>query len=184
VDHIDLAGKAAQKESFLGSSIAAADNGNRYIAEERAIAGCAVGNTPSGELGFVGDSQFLRFGAGGDDHRSGPNLLAVHSDNLDFALVNQAFDFACDHLEAKLLTVFLKADHQVGSVDPARKPGIILYLGGGHDLAAQDHAFDQQGFQLGARCIEPGSQSGRAAANDQYVIKCFRHCPTSVKNHQ
>ncbi len=71
--------------------------------------------------------------------------------------------------------MLLEADHQVGPVDPSRKAGVVLDLGGGHHLAAHDHPLDEEGFQLGARGVEAGGQSGRTAADNNDVVEGLAH---------
>ena len=100
-------------------------------------------------------------------------------------MINQAGDFAGDRFQAELLAVLLETHHQVRAIDTARETGIVLNFGGCHHLAAEDHAFHQQGFEFGAGGIKTSSQPGRAATDNQYVIKGFTHyvlvlCP-SVK---
>ena len=60
---------------------------------------------------------------------------------------------------------------------PVGETGVVLDLGGQHELATGDGAFDHEGLQTGARCIDGGGEPGRAGSDDDHL---FGHVFSSV----
>ena len=69
VDQRDVAGDVGQVERFLDGGVAAADDGDRLVAVEEAVAGGAGRNALAHEGFLGGQAEILGRGAGGDDQR-------------------------------------------------------------------------------------------------------------------
>ena len=146
MDQVDLAGKTGEEQRLFGRGVAAADDGDGYIAEEGTVAGGTVGDAAADQRRFTVDAKLARVGAGGDDDCLAGKGLAVDGQAFLGAEVFDFFDFAGAGLQAELDAMLLKAAHQLGAVDTARITGPVLDFGRGHHLPAHDHLFDQKGF--------------------------------------
>ena len=80
-------------------------------------------------------------------------------------------DLVENHFGAEALGVRLKARHQLGALHALRVGGPVVYIGGGHQLAALGDAGDDHGVQVGAGGVNGGGVAGGAGAeNNQFVV--------------
>ncbi len=70
---------------------------------------------------------------------------------------------------AEILRLHLHVLHQIGTVDPLRKPGEIFHQGGEGKLAAGFMAGNDERLQIGAGRVNSGSVSGATGAYDYHV---------------
>src|SRR5699024_4328372 len=64
--------KAGYEQGFFHGGVAATDHHDVLVAEEEAVAGRAPRDAMTGQPGFLGQTQLLIFGSGGDDDRGSP----------------------------------------------------------------------------------------------------------------
>ena len=76
-------------------------------------------------------------------------------------------DLVKHNLGVKALGVLQKPLHQVGALHAVHIGRPVVHLGGGHQLPALGNAGDQQGFEVGAGCVNSGGIACRARAEDQ-----------------
>ena len=60
--------------------------------------------------------------------------------------------------------------HQLGPHDAVGEPGIILHIGGQHQLSAALKSLDHEGGEVGAGGIDGCGQAGGAGPDDQYLL--------------
>jgi hypothetical protein len=65
------------------------------------------------------------------------------------------------------LGMFLKTLHEIRSLNTMNVRGPIVYISGGHELAALSDAGDQEGLKVGSGGVDGSSVSRRAGAQDQ-----------------
>jgi hypothetical protein len=65
--------------------------------------------------------------------------------------------------------------HQLGPHDPLREAGVVVDLGGDHQLAAGAEALDHEGREVGASGVQRGRVCGRATTDDQQVMDFVGH---------
>ena len=76
VHQIHMAGEIGQKQGFLDRRVAAADDGHRFFAEEKSVAGGAGRDPETGEFLLAVQAQPAGAGAGGDNQGiAGVNVL-------------------------------------------------------------------------------------------------------------
>ena len=154
VDDGDTGGESGEKEGLLEGAVAAADDGDVFVAEEPAVAGGAIADAAAGELGLAGDAELAGGGAGGDDEGFGLVDAAVGGDGE--GAVAEVDGGHQVHLKdgAKALGVFLQALDELGAGEPFGKAGIVVDLPGEGHLTADLVAGKDEGAAVGAAGVE------------------------------
>jgi hypothetical protein len=92
---------------------------------------------------------------------------AAEGDLLDGAGEVERCDVVVDDLGAELLRLLLELGHELGALDAVGEAGVVLDLGGVHQLSADlDRARDEQRLEVRARRVDGGGESGGAGADD------------------
>ena len=76
--------------------------------------------------------------------------------------------------------------HQLRALDAIGEAGVVLDVGGDHELAHRHVAGDDERLEVGARGVDGGGEAGRAGADDHdlrampaSVVGRRRGCPSS-----
>src|SRR5581483_962847 len=94
-----------------------------------------------------------------------------------------AVDVGGDDLRPLALGLVAEALHQLLPGHLLGEAGVVLDVGGEHELAAGDEApgveaLDEERPEVGARCVDGGGQPGGAGADDDDVADVgFAHAP-------
>ena len=163
-------GELGEEGGFLHGGVAAAHDCDVVALEEEAVAGRAGGDTTAGELGFARNAQVTRCGAGGEDDGAGLEDIVAHVDALDIALELDGVDEVHAQVSAKTDGLGTHLFHELRAHDALLEAGVVLHLGGVHELAAVLVALEDDGLELGAGCVESCGVAGRAGADDDDVV--------------
>ncbi len=107
----DVAGDISQIERFFHGGIAAADDGDRLVPVEKAVAGGAGRDAATGESFFRWQAEILCRGAGGDDQRiTGVGSRIADQGKWLFAQLG-GVDVVKDDFGFKTLGVLFEAFH-------------------------------------------------------------------------
>ena len=79
-----------------------------------------------------------------------------------------------DELGAEALGLLAELRHQLGPEDAVGEAGVVLDVGGEHELAAGADALDDDGLQVGAAGVDGGGEPGGAGADDDELVE-IRH---------
>ena len=155
-------------QRFLDGGIAAANHGDISAAIEEAVAGGA-GRHASALIGFLRrQAQPAGLRAGGDDHRVGQPDIAGIADAAERTLREiDVHDQVMKNFGADVAGLRLHLLHQPGALHRGREAGVVLHVGGDHQLAARLQAGHQHGRQAGARRVDSGGVAGGAGADDE-----------------
>jgi hypothetical protein len=150
----DMRCDIAEVQSFFDRRIAAANDGNRFAAIEKSIAGGA-GRDALAAKGFLGrQAQILSRGAGGDDQRIA-SVFAVIAGEAEGAVAQIDFvDMVKDDLRLESLRVGPHALHERRSLQVFDIARPIIDVGGGHELSALLQAGDEQWISIRSRRID------------------------------
>jgi len=171
VYEVDLLGELGEEHALLDGGVAAADDGDRLVPVQGAVAGGAPADAAADELGLAGDARPPRLHAGGEDHRAREDLLPVRGHDVVAlgvaAKLGDALDLA--HLGAELLGLLL---HLLGEVEPRDalgEAGVVLHEVGEGDLPAGHVALEDGRLEAAAAAVDAGGQPGGAGADDDDV---------------
>jgi hypothetical protein len=162
-----MAGNISQVKCFLNGCIAAADDGDRLVAVEKAIAGGAGRNALAHEFFFGGQAKILGRCAGRDNQRVAGIGAGVADQREGLFGQLGGVNVIEDDFGVEALGVRFKAGHQFRALHAVGIGGPIVDIGGGHQLAALGHAGDHHRFQIGAGGIDGGGIAGGAGTQDQ-----------------
>ena len=168
VHQVDLVGEPGEERGLFERGVAAADDRDLLLLEERAVAGGAPRDAVARQAGLVVEAELAVGGAGRVDDGEGLVHVAVaDGDALDVAVELELGDVVVDDLGAEALGLLLHLHHQVGAHDALGEAGEVLDLGGLHQLAAElDGARDEQRLQVGARGVDRGGVARRTRSDD------------------
>ena len=167
MDQGDLGGVVGEVERFFDRGVAAADDQHFLAAIEKTVAGGAGRDPEPLEGRFRGQAQPLGLGAGGDD-----DALGVHHGPGVHCHPERAFrevyggDDVLDDFRAHVLGLGAHLLHQPGALDDVCETGIVLDIGGDHQLAAGLQAGDHHGGKHGPGGVDGGGIAGGSRAND------------------
>ena len=118
-------------------------------------------------------------GAGGDDHRPGPVTPrpSAHTPN-GAAEKSTRLGVGGDELGPEPGRLGPELLHQLGAHDPVGEPGVVLDVGGQHELApgaAGNHPRCTSGFEIGPGGVDGGGEARRAGPDDDDVADAFVH---------
>ena len=151
-----------------------ADHRDLVIAEEEAVAGGAGGDAVAEETAFGLESEHARGRAGGDDHRIGRQLEIAdrHVERTRGEIHRVGVGGDEPGPEARGLVP--EAHHELRAHDSFNESGVVLDLGGEHQLTTGGEPFDDHGLEVGARGIDRGGEAGRARSDDDDFV-VLRH---------
>ena len=155
---VDLRGELGEEGRLLEGGVAPADHGDRLVLEEEAVAGGAGRDAVADELASRWSRpEHLGLGAGG--HDDGPGLVVGHVAHLDVEGARREVDpvtFSVRNSAPKRAAWARKLAISSGPMMPVDEAGVVLHLGGEHELAA--------GLVAGGRRARPRSPAGRRLA--------------------
>ena len=168
MDDGDLGREPGQEGGLLERGVTAADHHQLAAPVEETVAGGA-GRDPAAEvLALAGQPEHLGLGAGGDDQGLAAVLHVLdpgperRPGQLDLGGVG------ADELGTEALGLLAHLAHQLGPEDPGREAGVVLDLGGEHELAAGLRTFQDDRPEVRPGGVEGRGQPGRAGADDQH----------------
>ena len=154
VDEVDLAREAADERRLLERRVAAADDRDDLVAEERGVAGGAVRDAAALEAQLGLEPELAGARAGGDDDAVGPVLVVADVDPEGPLGEVDARDVVGEELGAEPLGLAAEVLHHHRPHDAVGVARVVLDVRGDHQLAAPVEALDHERVQVGARRIE------------------------------
>src|ERR687891_983557 len=169
VDDDDLRRKAAEEGGFLHRRVATADDDDHLVAEERAVAGRAIGDAAPLEDLLRLQAELPRTRARGHDDAVRAVLLVadVHPERPLREI--DAGHVVGDELGTETLRLTPEVGHHRRPEDPVGVARVVLDIARDHQLAAPVEPLDHEGIEIGARCVERRGVAGGAAADDDHV---------------
>jgi hypothetical protein len=143
------------------------------VAEERRVAGGAVGHAARGQLLLARHPELLRLGAHREDHGARPDLLAADGHHVRAALLGGQLDLrgvVGDVASAEALGLVAQVLHHLRAHHALRVARVVLDVGGLLEQAAPGEALDHEWVEVGAGRVERGGVAGGAAADDDDIL--------------
>ena len=169
-----MGGDVGEINRLLDRRIAAADDDNPLAPKEESVAGGAGGDAKTLELLLARQAQPSGLGARRDNERvAGVNLAEV-AEKLERAAAEPRFnDMIRNEFRADMLGLGAHLVHQPGALDRLGEAGVVLDIGGDHQLPALLEAGDQHRLQHRAGGIDRRRIAGGAGAqnNDAGVAR-------------
>src|SRR6185437_14827294 len=165
---------------LLHRRVAAADDHDVLRPEEGGVADGAVADAAALECDLALEAQLARGRARRDDHRAGAVLLVadVHAQRLLGEI--DPGDVVGHELRAETLRLGAHRLHELRAEDAVAEAGIVLDVGGDHQLAAVGEALEDERLQVRARGVERRRVAGRTAADDDDLANVVCHGAPSV----
>ena len=171
VHEVDLGGEAGEEEGFFAGGVAAADDGDRDVAVEGAVAGRAGGHAVAAVVMLLaGDAEEAGRGARGDDHGLGLVGGFGALELLDRAGEIDRVDAVPGELGAEALGLALHVRDEFVAVDAVDEAREVLDLRGRGQLAAGLAAFEDEGSEARAGGVDRGGEAGATGAEDKDVF--------------
>ena len=173
---VDAAGDVGEVERFFHGGVAAADHGDRLVAEEEAVAGRA-GAHAAPFVRFLGRQAEVLGGSAGrhDQGVAGVDGLVAFEAQRAAAQVH-AGDVVVDELGAVLLHMGLHPLHEIRALQAVVIARPVVHIRGGRELAAHFDAGDQRRLEIGPRCVERRRAAGRPGTeHDQAAVDFSGH---------
>src|SRR5260370_23578515 len=169
-----LVGVPGQEISFLDCRVAASDNGDGWLLEERAVVNCAVAPSLPRVLELSGNAELDRSSAGCDDgRRSAVNSSALgRRDEIairDFLERDYRF---LDELRAEFLRVTLEFLFKVPAFN-VLEAGVILDDLCIEQLTARDSALEHDSAQHRSAGVKRRGHTRGPCADDDDVVVAF-----------
>jgi len=166
-----MAGDVGEVKCFLDGGVAAADDGDRLVAVEEAIAGCTGRDALAGEGFFRRQAEVHGRGAGGDDQRVAGVGAGVADQREGLGGELGGMDMVEENFGFKAAGMGFEAGHQFRTLHAVGVGRPVVDFGRRHELASLGHASDQQGLEIGPGGIDGGGVAGRAGTeNDQGAV--------------
>ncbi len=139
------------------------------VAEERRVAGSAVRDAAALEpqLGVEPDLPGAR--AGGDDDAVGDELVLADVDPERALGEVDARDVVREELCAEPLGLAAEVLHHHRAHDAVGVAGVVLDVGGDHQLSTPVEALDHERLEVGACGVQRRRVAGRPASDDDHV---------------
>ena len=171
VHQIDLGGEPRKITSLFHSRIAAADDGNFQLLEERRIAYGAVGNAHARVRAFAGAALLAEAGPAGHDDRSGGDFGTVFERDDLLAVANFQFLHGSGaEFGLEMLGMGAEGVRQPGA-RAIQYAGIVFNLARDQNLPAGASLFQYEGIESGALAVDGGGKSsGPRADDDQFTF--------------
>ena len=169
MDDHDFARETCEERRLLHRGVAAANDDDDLVAEERAVTRRAVGDASPLQRPLGRQAELAGARAGRDDHGVRSVLVAadVHAERPLREV--DARHVVRDELGAESLGLPAEVGHHRRPHDPVGIARVVLDVARDHQLAAPVEAFDHQRAQVGASRVESGGVAGRSAADDDHV---------------
>jgi hypothetical protein len=175
----DLGGELREEAPLLHRGVAATDDEQLLVPEhrQRTVADRAGRDALLPQLGVAGARYVVALGGRTcrDDQRAGLALLLVTPEPEGAPREIDPVDGLREDPGSEPQRLRAEPLAQLGARDPLGEPREILDIGGGGELtaggdAACHEAFEHDGVEVGARCIDRGGVCGRAASDDDNVL--------------
>src|SRR5579864_8656013 len=158
--------EASQKQRLFHRRVAPADDDDIAVLKKRSVAGGAARHTSSPQAGFVVKTEPDGGGTGSDDYRVRSEFFVVDPDAQRRACKVNFGDVEVVDLGAEARGLLAKTLHQFGSHYALWEAGIVLDIGGQHQLAAIQPTGEQQRSKVCTRRVNGGCQTCRTRADD------------------
>ena len=159
-----------QEERLLEGGVAAADDVDLFLAEERAVAGRARRDAAAAVLLLGVDPEPAGARAGRDDHCARARYSSSPTQTRNGLLGEVDLRHVVgDELRAEALRLAAEVGHHLGPHDAVGVAGVVLDVARDHQLAAPLEALDHERLQVGARRVERSRVPGGAAADDDQL---------------
>jgi len=169
-----LGGKASEERRLFHSGVATAHHHDFLSGKEKAITGCARGNTMADELLLVGQAQPPGGSAAGDDQRLRMDLMLAKMEQERTLAQISTCEVSHAIFRAETLRLLAHVLDELRTHDSLGKAGEVFYQRREGELAAGFVAFYYQRFQIGPGRVERGGVSSATRTND-YDIASFAH---------
>src|SRR5581483_49682 len=169
VDQRDLACEPGEEQSFLHSRVAAANYGDLFSGEEKAIAGGAGRDAVSNERLLVFEPQPARRRAARNDQGAGPNCIFADLNGERPLAEVGASDMPQLVLRSETRSLAAHVLDQFRPLDSFREAGKVFNQRGERELTARFVPLNDQRLEVGACGVERGGMAGAARAYDEYV---------------
>ena len=173
VNHMHGGREPGEKQRFLHRRVSSPDDRHLLSAIERPVAGGAGRDPPIHEMPFRGKAQPAGAGAGRDDEGLGAPTAVSCTDPEGTAGEVHRGGVEFHHLGPEPFGLPAEEVHHLEAGDPVGKPGVVLHIGGEHelppgkaDLGDGSGTGQEQGRKLGARRIETCGVAGGTAPDD------------------
>src|SRR5699024_8668420 len=136
------------------------------------VAGRAPRDAMTGQPGFLGQTQLLIFGSGGDDDRGSPiSGPAVGGDLLEVTVQIEALGVVVFDDGTKVCGLLGQGDHQVWALDVACKPVDVIDVGSTHERTVMAHGFGNVlGRDACPASLDYRSVAGCAGPYDEQLV--------------
>ena len=163
VDDVDPRREPREEHGLLDGGVAAADDGDRLVPVQGAVAHGAPRDPAARVLGLARDVELARDGARREDDRLGAHGFAVDGDDEVLAARLDALDDreGAD-LGAERLGLLLHELAQLGAGHPLGLAGVVLDPVGRDDLTPGKPGLEDDRPGPGARRVQAGGQPRRA----------------------
>src|SRR3954447_24087490 len=181
VHEVDVRRELRQEESLLECRVAAADDVDVAVTEERRVAGRAGRDAAALVLLLRLDPEPAGACAGRHDHGARPVLVVADPDPERLLREIDPGHVVGQVLGAEALRLAPKVRHHLRPHDAVGVPGIVLDVARDHQLATPVEALDHERLQVGARRVERSRIPGGASADDDQLTdvlvaqKCSSH---------
>ncbi len=182
MDDGDRIGEPGEEERLFHCGVTPTDHCDVLPAEEETVAGRAGGDAVAEETLFVRKIEHQRLGPGRDDDRLRRvgRLGGRGIPEPDAERSSREVDpgrLGGDELGAESRGLFAEYLHELGAHDPLDEPGVVLDLGGEHELAPRlvtrrgGLALDHERRELGASRVDRRGEPGRARTDDHHLAR-------------
>ena len=172
-----------EEQRLFERGVAAADDRDRLLAEEEAVARRARRHAVAEQSLLVREPEHARGGAGADDDRARAELALADPDAERRRREVDAVGVGGDELGAESLGLLAELDHQLGAEDAVGEARVVLDVGGEHELPARADALEHDRGEVGAAGVDGGGEAGRARTDDDDVVH-LRHSRPSLAGSQ
>jgi hypothetical protein len=190
MDQGHVVGEAGEEGRLLDGRVASTNHRDPVPAKEEPVAGRARGHAVPEEPVLVGAAEHERVGPGRDDQRvdqvGGLGLAGIPDPDAERGALGElgAGHLAGQQLRAEPLGLRPHGRHELGTHHAVGEAGVVLHLGGQHELTARLVArrgrltlYDDRG-ELRARRVDRRREARGPGSRDQYLCS-GRHPPTT-----
>ena len=175
VNDCHLVGELRQERRLLHRRVAAADDHDLLLPEERRVADGAVRDAAALQPPLGVELELPGVRAGGHDDRLGAVLLVADVDAERTLGEVDAGDVVGDELGAEALGLAPEVLHHLGPEDAFHVAGVVLDVARDHQLTAPLEAFDHERLEICAGSVERGRVPGRTASDDDQFANVLAH---------
>src|SRR2546426_1665147 len=184
VDDRDLGAELGEEGRLFHGRVAASDHEDVLVLVEEAVAGGAGGNAADlgPEIQLLGQPEPAGPRAGGDDEGLRAHLFLVEGERERTAREIHLAGRSRGELAAEPRGLAAEAVHQLRAEDPFGEAGIVVDVGGQHELAARHvggiltgPSLDDQGLEVAARGVKGRGQPRRPRAQDHDPVLRLLH---------